>query len=191
MEEVKKAVLYTSSRRLSFVLSSILIGASLPLAFIIGQLNVSPWIFYLWIAAALLSRSFIQIILLKTRTPDNAFFSSKVYKELKELGYTDEFVNTVDEEIKNDIDVRLCEEKNQINLFITKTWFIYITTNESIIRKVSDISKIYTILRSNSKHAVCIEFTDGEFFSSEDYYDDIWEIFEKKFPDLITEPPED
>jgi|GEM_PF-4202913 len=189
MEEVKKAVLYTSARRLSYIISFTLFVASVPVAFIESKLNGSAWLYLVWIFASLVSRPFLQRFL-NARNPDNVFFGSKVFKKLEELGYADEFVNTIDEEMKNDIIVKTCEDKNQHNLFITKTWFIHITSNKSIIRKISDISGISRVLRSNSRHAAFVEFKDGSSFLSEYFCDEIIRIFKKRFPDLLKESSE-
>jgi hypothetical protein len=192
MEEIKKAILNTTAGTLSYRISFISVIACFSLYFIFSRLNWGAYIFLFLLLASLLSRPVIQRILWNKLDPDGAFRRSEAYRSLDELGCVDEFLDTIDKEMNGDIIIRYFDDIKKANLFVTKTWFVLITSRGSVIRKVSDISKVRIDLMINrSRHAVYFEFIDGKHFSTEDACDEIFELFEQKFPELVREPPED
>lgn len=91
----------------------------------------------------------------------------KISKLVAENKNPEEFYQTIDAEMK-ERDVRIfCDHNYKLHLFITRTWFIWISANGSLIRRVSDLeSASVSFLPEESEHALVIGLKDGKTFTN-------------------------
>ena len=88
------------------------------------------------------------------------FTKSKVWRELEKRGYADEFISTIDSELRDNCLLE-SEDGYDLNFFITQKWIVLISRNGSTIGKTEEISRMYNTTRST----IAIRFNDGSYFS--------------------------
>lgn len=173
METIQKAI-RESSISIVFILAGILIM----LAVIFGCLIFSPtaegytkvqWNVVLALFAIIavtisifLSRRVMECVDIK---------KSKVWQALQQRGYADEFISSIDSELKNNLLVKFEDKRYKLHLFVTPTWFVFISRNGSIIRKTEEVVWIYSkmpkgVTSANNKDILVVGFRDGSVFDN-------------------------
>jgi len=132
---------------------------------------------------------FLFIFIINTPSVKGCFIGSLLYKSLEKLGYANEFVKTIDYEVKNDLIIDYHNEDYKISFFVTKTWFVYISPSSSVIRKLSEISTVSRKIKTSRRRKIernilHIDFTDGSYFTELFSFasDEIFELFKEEFP---------
>ena len=93
---------------------------------------------------------------------------NKTWQELQAHEYADEFILSIDSELKNYLLLEYKEKNRNLNLFITQTWFVLISRNGSTIRKTAEISHMY---KDTELDTLVVEFKDGSYLASDCYWD--------------------
>lgn len=191
MEQIEEAYRLAASNRKKFFIG--VFGAFIILAVIglIENIQKSGDIFSISVFSGIIFfLSLLLIFIINNPSVKGCFRDSLLYKSLEKLGYANEFVNTIDNEIKNELKINFYNKNYKISVFVTKTWLVYISSNNSTIRKVSEISKVYKRISTggHTNEVFHIDFTDGSCFDDVCNFacDDILELFEKEFPSIYV-----
>ena len=89
---------------------------------------------------------------------------NKVWKELMNREYADEFIFSIDSELRDNFRLEYKEKNNGLHLIITKEWFILISNVMSTIRKTEEVERMY---ENRRKDELVIKFTDGSYLSGD------------------------
>lgn len=172
IREVNKSIIAT--------LVSILVIISLILAVMYGQgayerystvQNITILILFIPINISIVT------LLLKRIMCMSNFEKCKEYKELMKLSYEEEFNETIDQEMRGGLIGRYENRSTDLYLFITNSWFIFLSKNGSIIRKNRDIIRIYREVINthgvpdHSLDTLIVKFSDRSIFSNQCFID--------------------
>jgi len=116
-----------------------------------------------------------------------SFESTKLYKKLEKNGYLDEFIETINEEIKSENAIKYSCDIMGVGLLVTKTWFVYITKVDPIIEKTEDIIKVSEELQeSDFRHFLCVELKDKSYLRMDELeLSDIEDEMKNKYPNIM------
>ena len=191
MEQIEKAYRYVSAKRLWNAIGWFFCGV---FAFLMGLLQAIQEDDFIrtMIFAALLVITLASCVFVVVRSKKRGFLHSPIYKSLVELGYADEFLNTIDSEMRYNLKIHYTYGAYPLNLFVTETWLIFISINNSIIRKVADVSRVSKVFSPVGRQSdlLCIEFIDGKFFYEPCGWNaraEIVELFAKEFPFMVQQ----
>lgn len=189
MKEIEQAYLYAVSKRKKFVIILFACAICIAILALLEKIKESDMFSIVVISCITIFLILLGILVINSPNIKGSFRSSRVYKSLENLGYADEFINTIDYEIQNQLRINYHDDVYHIGLFVTKTWLVFISSNGSAIRKVSEISNIYKEFSpTRSKHFIRIDFTDGSSFANmcDSACDEIIELIKKEFPSITS-----
>ncbi|HHV30047.1 MAG TPA: hypothetical protein GXX73_10735 [Clostridium sp.] len=113
----------------------------------------------------------ISIFLVKKIMESVDIKKSKVWQALQQRGYADEFISSIDSELKNNLLIKFEDKRYKLHLFVTPTWFVFISRNGSTIRKTEEVVWIYSkmpqgVTSANNKDILIVGFRDGSVFNN-------------------------
>ena len=190
MELIEQALQYAAAKRKKFALIWILLGYVVIMVVVLSRVNSQGKVVTAFVFAML---TLITIVLhqVKFRNSHKEFTETPVFKALDQLGYSQEFLSTIDLELRHDLRLKYSDGIYGLTMFVTKTWFLLISKNGSIIRKFTDIARIYEGFAPNSsRHYLVIDFIDGSYFTNTCDCDELIELMQQEFPMITYEPSE-
>ena len=92
----------------------------------------------------------------------NKVFEREIDKLLRHGCYDPVFRSTIDGELENALLAEFSDKQYRLQMYITDTWFVLISTNASVIRKREEICGVESHLNTErSTFAVKLRFCDG------------------------------
>ena len=194
MEQIEKAYRYAAAKSRRWNITWFFCGVFTFLMGLLQAIQEKDFI-QLTVSAALLIITLASCVFVVARSKaKEGFMHSRAYKSLVELGYEDEFFNTIDSEMQYKLKIHYTEDIDRISLFVTDTWLIFISINNSVIRKVSDVSRVREVFlpaeRAKNRFILSIEFLDGKYLNDAcGWYAraEIVELFAKEFPFMVQQ----
>lgn len=112
------------------------------------------------------------------------FDKTKMYDEIKNSGYLNEFINTIDTEMNSPRTIKYYNDIKKIGLIITETWFVLISSQKPKIRKTNEIYKISECVNTRSHIHCSIQFKDDSYINGYIEYDEIKKELKEKYPNI-------
>lgn len=178
------------SKRMTFstifaIISFYMLGFAFMLISISGYSFSELWLFIIPISTILAFLIGMKISKkLFKKSVKIKFENSKLYKKLKKNGDLDNFLATIDYEIRLENAIKYSSDITSNGLLMTESWFAFIDIKYPQVVKTNEIVKISEeFSTSKGKHFICLELRNNTYVTIERLaYDEIEEEIKNKYP---------
>ena len=95
-----------------------------------------------------------------------SFNKTKLYKKIQKKGCLDEFINAINKEFNKKSAIKYFNDISGVGIFITETWFVFMSARNPKFVKTSQIVKISEEFSlEKSRYFLCLSLKDNTYIS--------------------------